>query len=42
MFFGARKRPSTHHDYHAIHHNFTIKKPRSALTFLKTPFKKRP
>jgi len=31
---------SEHHVYHAIHHNYTIKTPRSCTTFfVKTPIK---
>src|SRR5436309_14929150 len=30
-----------HHVYHAFHHTFTIKKPRSAPCFLQNPLQKR-
>jgi len=39
MFFVSKKQPSTHHVYHAFHHDLTIKKPRSAPHFSKTPLK---
>jgi hypothetical protein len=37
VFFDARKRHKNHHVYHASHHTFTIKKPRSAPPFLQNP-----
>jgi hypothetical protein len=40
MFFEAEKCPSTHHNYHAFHHNPTIKKPRSAHQFPQNPLQK--
>jgi hypothetical protein len=39
MFFDAEKCQSTHHNYHAFHHNPTIKKPRSAHQFPQNPCK---
>jgi hypothetical protein len=40
IFFAIKKRPSTHHIYHAIHHKLTIQKPRSAPHFLQKPLQK--
>jgi hypothetical protein len=39
MFFVSKKQPSTHHVYHAFHHDLTIKKPRSAPHFLQNTLK---
>jgi hypothetical protein len=41
VFFEPEKQPSTHHDLPAIHHEFTIKKPRSAHRFCQNPQQKR-
>jgi hypothetical protein len=40
VFFEAKKCPSTHHDYHAFHHDLTIRTPRSAHRFCKNPLQK--
>jgi hypothetical protein len=42
IFLEAEKCPSTHHNYHAFHHNLTIKKPRSANQFPQNPLQKHP
>jgi len=42
LFFGVEKRPSTYQLYHAFHHNFTTKAPRSAHRFSQKPLQKRP
>ena len=38
-FFNREKRPSADHVYHAFHHNFTTKTPRSAPIFSQKPCK---
>jgi len=39
-FSHPKKRPPPHHDYHAIHHNFTTKTPRSGTRFCQKPLQK--
>jgi hypothetical protein len=39
-FLVVKKRPSTHQLYHAFHHNFTTKTPRSAHRFSQNPLQK--
>jgi len=42
MFLDAEKRPSTHHELPAIHHNFTTKTPQRNTVFSQNPLQKRP
>src|SRR5258708_3302952 len=42
MFLGSKIWPSEHHDYHAFHHDFTIKKPRSTTLLFPKPPQKTP
>jgi hypothetical protein len=37
IFFVSKKQPSIHHVLPRIHHDFTIKKPRSAPHFFQNP-----
>jgi hypothetical protein len=41
IFLAMQKAALTHHVYHAFHHDLTIKKPRSALTFSEYPLQNR-
>src|ERR1700753_3584436 len=40
VFFSNKKRPSTHHVYHAFHHKMTTKTPRSTTTIPQNPLQK--
>jgi hypothetical protein len=41
-FLDAKKRPSTHHDLPATHHNFTTTSPHENTFFLQNPLKNGP
>jgi hypothetical protein len=42
VFFSTQNTPSSHHVYHAFHHNFTTKTPHSKHPFSQNTPQKRP